>query len=73
MDYTNKFGRVISETDDIACAADECNKICNQEIKKIVINFADWLRYDDEIFGLYGENKITTENLYNRFLDELKP
>lgn len=72
MDYTNKFGKVISETDDIACAANECNKICNKEIMKIATTFADWIRYDDEVFGMYACNKISIEKLFTRFLDETK-
>lgn len=37
-----------------------------------VLTFIEWLRYDDELFTLFGLNKISANDIYNRFLDETK-
>jgi len=43
-----------------------------KQIKETVIVLLDWLKYDDEMLEQYITGKISSEKIYNRFLDELK-
>lgn len=44
----------------------------DKEIKREVINVLDWLKYQDDLLDLFIMNKISSEKVYNRYLDEVK-
>jgi len=41
-------------------------------IKDEVINVLEWIQWNDEMFEKFFTNKISAENVYNRYLDEMK-
>ena len=70
MDYEKKITNVLRQS---SRPIEDINKLINNEIKSAIISYSEWLRYDDEIFGDFGMNKISPDKLYNRFIDETKP
>lgn len=70
MDYSKKITNILRQS---SRPVEDINKLINNEVKTSIISYSDWIRYDDEIFGDFGMNKISTDKLYNRFIDETKP
>jgi hypothetical protein len=47
-------------------------KQVEKQIQERVIILLDWLKYDDEMLEKYVSGKISSDKIYNRFLDETK-
>lgn len=73
MDYFNQFKKIISTHSNIDACAKECNNLTEKAVKSRAMNFAEWLRYNDEVFEKYACNKIGLSTLYNMFIDNTKP
>jgi hypothetical protein len=72
MDYTHQITRIIRENDNPIISATQCNLLFKKEHRDLCVRFAEWLRYQDDVFDKYISNKIATDKLYLMFLDELK-
>ena len=70
MDYKKKINNVLRQS---CRPIDDLDKLINSEIKSAITAYSDWLRYNDEVFGDFGMNKISSDKLYNMFIDETKP
>ena len=43
-----------------------------RQVRETLIILLDWLKYDDEMLEKYVSGKISSDKIYNRFLDETK-
>lgn len=73
MEYKNRFRSVILTNYDAEARIDKCSELADKLIKDRAVHFAEWIKYNDEVFDKFVSNKISTNNLYGIFLDSLKP
>jgi hypothetical protein len=73
VEYKNKFRKILLTYNDIEIITEKCSELTERLIKERSMHFAEWLKYNDEIFEKYATNKIPMNSLYNIFIDNTKP
>lgn len=65
----NSFREILLTDSSISSCASKCEKLAMKIAERKASAFAEWLKYNDELFQNYITNKISVSTLYNIFIN----